>query len=115
MRRQYSGNTHGVIKGIGVVRCVYVNPATAQFWIIDYRIYDPAGDGKTKLDHVAEMLRNCVYQKQLALWAVLMDTWYAKKNLLLQIESYGKIYNCPLKDNRLVDDSSGHATLSLPG
>jgi hypothetical protein len=75
--------------------------------IIDYRIYDPAGDGKTKLDHVAEMLRNCAYQKQLALWAVLMDTWYATKDLLLQIEDYGKIYYCPLKDNRLVDDSGG--------
>jgi hypothetical protein len=45
-----------------VVTCVYVNPETDQFWIIDYRIYDPAGDGKTKLDHVAEMLRNCVHQ-----------------------------------------------------
>jgi hypothetical protein len=107
VRRQYSGNAHGVIKGIGVVTCVYVNPETDQFWIIDYRIYDPAGDGKTKLDHVAEMLRNCVYQKQLAMWAVLMDTWYATKDLLLQIEDYGKIYYCPLKDNRLVDDSGG--------
>ena len=48
-----------------------------------------------------------VYQKQLALWAVLMDTWYATKDLLLQIEGYGKIYYCPLKDNRLVDDSGG--------
>lgn len=57
VRRQYSGNVHGVIKGIGVVTCVYVNPETDQFWIIDYRIYDPAGDGKTKPDHVAEMLR----------------------------------------------------------
>lgn len=26
VRRQYSGNAHGVIKGIGVVTCVYVNP-----------------------------------------------------------------------------------------
>ncbi len=25
VRRQYSGNAHGVIKGIGVVTCVYVN------------------------------------------------------------------------------------------
>ena len=42
VRRQYSGNAHGVIKGIAVVTCVYVNPETDQFWIIDYRIYDPA-------------------------------------------------------------------------
>ena len=63
VRRQYSGNAHGVIKGIGIVTCVYVNPELDQFWIIDYRIYDPDGDGKTKLDHVQEMLVNCVHQK----------------------------------------------------
>jgi len=44
------------MEGIGVVTCVYVNPAMDQFWIIDYRIYDPDGDGKTKLVHVQEML-----------------------------------------------------------
>ena len=43
VRRQYSGNAHGVIKGIGVVTCVYVNPELDRFWIIDYRIYDPDG------------------------------------------------------------------------
>jgi len=105
VRRQYSGNVHGVIKGIGVVTCVYVNPKLDQFWIIDYRIYDPAGDGKTKLDHVQEMLLNCVYQKSLAFWAVLMDSWYATKGIMLQIEKFDKIYYCPLKDNRQVDDS----------
>jgi hypothetical protein len=107
VRRQYSGNAHGVIKGIGIVTCVYVNPDTDQFWIIDYRIYDPDGDGKTKLDHMQEMLLNCVHQKQLQFWAVLMDSWYATKEIMLAIETYKKIYYCPLKDNRQVDDSGG--------
>ena len=107
VRRQYSGNAHSVIKGIGVVTCVYVNPKTDQFWILDYRIYDPDGDGKTKLDHLQDMLLNCVYQKELAFWAVLMDTWYATKKIMLQIEKFDKIYYCPLKNNRQVDDSGG--------
>lgn len=53
VRQPYSGSAHAVIEGIGLVTCVYVNPATDQFWIIVYvyRIYDPDGDGKTKLDH----------------------------------------------------------------
>jgi len=72
VRRQYSGNAHAVIKGIGIVTCVYVNPDLDQFWIIDYRIYDPDGDGKTKLDHVQDMLLNCVHQKQLQFWTVGM-------------------------------------------
>jgi len=103
--RQWSGDAHGIIKGVGVVTCVYVNPALDQFWIIDYRIYDPEGDGKTKLDHVHDMLANCVYQKQLLFRYVLMDSWYATKEMMLFIEDLKKIYYCPLKDNRQVDDS----------
>jgi hypothetical protein len=107
VRRQYSGNAQGVIKGIGVVTCIYINPDLDQFWLIDYRLYDPEGDGKSKLDHVGEMLTNIVYHKQLPFRAVLMDTWYATKDLMLLIESLHKIYYCPLKDNRQVDDSGG--------
>ena len=56
VRRQYSGNAHGVIAGIGLVTCVYVNPETDQFWLLDYRFFAPEADGKIKLDHVADML-----------------------------------------------------------
>lgn len=105
--RQYSGTARAVIKGIGVVTCMYVNPETDQFWLIDYRIYDPDGDGKTKLDQVHDMLTNIAYHKRLPFRAVLMDTWYATKDLMLYIESLHKLYYCPLKDNRQVDDSHG--------
>jgi len=107
VRRQWSGDAHGIIKGVGVVTCVYVNPTADQFWIIDYRIYDPEGDGKTKLDHVHDILANCVYQKNLLFYIVLMDSWYATKEIMLLIESLKKVYYCPLKDNRQVDDSGG--------
>ncbi len=105
VRRQYSGNAHEVIKGIGVVTCVYINPETEQFWIIDYRIYDPERDGKTKLDHVREMLDNALTEKCLPFRGVLMDSWYAERKLMLHIERLKKVYYCPLKDNRHVDDS----------
>jgi hypothetical protein len=96
-----------VIKGIGVVTCVYVNPELDRFWIVDYRIYDPDGDGKSKLDHVADMLTHTVYHKQLAFRAVLMDTWYATIALMQVIDGLQKLYYCPIKDNRQVDDSGG--------
>src|SRR5258707_2099301 len=105
VRRQYSGNAHEVIKGIGVVTCVYINPETEQFWIIDYRIYDPERDGKTKLEHVKEMLDNALTEKCLPFRGVLMDSWYAERKLMLHIERLKKVYHCPLKDNRQVDDS----------
>jgi len=53
------------------------------------------------------MLANCVYSvavyrnihKQLACYAVLMDSWYATRAVMLFIEQL-KVYYCPLKDNR---------------
>ena len=93
--RQWSGNAKDVIKGIGVVTCVYVNPEENAFWIIDYRIYDPERDGKTKIDHLMDMLRNCRYQKKLPFRAVLMDTWYATRKIMRFIEKLEKIYYCP--------------------
>lgn len=107
LRRQWSGNAHTVINGIGVVTCVYVNPDLDAFWIIDYRIYDPTGDGKTKLDHVSDMLSSCMHAKRLAFGTVLMDSWYATTDLMRAIAAFGKIYYCPLKHNRQADDSGG--------
>jgi hypothetical protein len=107
VRRQYSGNAHGIIKGIGIVTCVYVNPETNQFWSIDYRVFDPDVDGKSKLEHVNDMIDNIMSYKKIPFHTVLMDSWYATKYLMLKIEALGKIYYCPLKKNRLVDDSGG--------
>src|SRR6266487_3201720 len=98
VRRQWSGNRKRVITGIGLVSCVYVNPHTEQFWVVDYRIFDPQGDGKSKLDHVREML-SMVLQRKLPFQTVLMDAWYAAKEVMLQIARIGKLFYCPLKAN----------------
>ncbi len=107
VRRQYSGNGHGVVKGIGVANCVYVNLDTGEHWIIDWRIYDPDGDGKTKLDHVRDMFDDAIGNKNLPFRAVLMDSWYATKDLMMHIDRAGKVFYCPLKANRKADDSRG--------
>jgi hypothetical protein len=107
VRRQYSGNTKSIIKGIGIVTCVYVNAETNQFWLIDYRIFCPEQDGKSKLDHVREMFDNAVVHKRLAFRTVLMDSWYAAKELMLHFERNQKIYYCPIKANRLLDERFG--------
>ena len=105
VRRQYSGNEHGILKGIGVVSCVYVNPKVQRFGVIDYRIFNPDVDGKTKIDHVKDMLQKLVYHQLFPFNTVLMDTWYALNSLMLYIDSLDKIYYCPLKKDRLVDDT----------
>jgi hypothetical protein len=108
VRRQYSGNTKSLIKGIGIVTCVYVNPETEQFWLIDYRIFDPDGDGRTKLDHVREMFDHTREHKRLEFRTVLMDSWYATRPLMLHIERASKLFYCPLKDNRQVNEGDAH-------
>ena len=37
-RKQWSGNAHQVVRGVGLVSCVYLNAATAEFWVLDYRL-----------------------------------------------------------------------------
>jgi hypothetical protein len=105
-RKQWSGNEKSIIRGIGVVSCVYVNPETEKFWVIDYRIFDPDTDGKAKLDHVRDML-HLVLHRGVPFGTVLMDSWYATKDLMVLVEGMGKRYYCPLKSNRSVDDSGG--------
>jgi hypothetical protein len=105
VRWQYSGNAHQVIRGVGLVNCIYVNPETHQFGLIDYRVFDPERDGKSKIDHVLDMLRNAIHHKQLLFHCVLMDSWYATNKLMLQIHDEGKLFYCPVKSNRLVKDN----------
>ena len=52
------------------------------------------------------MLSLLVYHKHLLFSTVLMDSWYATKDLMLLIEQLDKHYYCPLKSNRQVDDSN---------
>lgn len=109
VRRQWSGNAKKVIKGIGIVTCVYVNPDIDRFWVIDYRIYDPERDGRSKLDHLFEMWRTIVHVERLPFRTVLMDSWYATMKVMKAIEKADKIYYCPVKANRQVTESPDEA------
>lgn len=106
VKRQYSGNAHGIIKGIGVVNCLYLDPINKQFWLIDFRVFDPGTDGKTKLDHVADMLRS-LKARQVLFQTVLMDSWYATADLMKYLIKEEKTFYSPVKSNRKADNSSG--------
>lgn len=53
------------------------------------------------------MLQGVVYFKGIAFRTVLMDTWYVSQKVMQTIDKLGKIYYCPLKKNRLVDNTQG--------
>ena len=75
--------------------------------MVNYRIHEREEDRKSQLYYVADMLKNLVNSKQLSFARVLIDSWYACQKLMFLIEDLGKIYYCPLKKNRLVDDTGG--------
>ena len=106
VRKQYSGNAHGLVKGIGIVTFVYYNPELDRYWVIDYRIFDPDRDGKTKLKHVNEML-SLAEKRGVQYKTALMDSWYATSQMMTRLHQAGKLFYCPLKHNRLVDESKG--------
>ena len=106
VRRQYSGNAGGVVKGIGIVTCVYYNAVADRFWVIDYRLFDPDRDGKTKLDHVSDML-DSIERRGIAFRTVLMDSWYATTALMTQLIKAERFFYCPIKRNRQVDETLG--------
>ena len=100
---QYAGCEKGLVKGIGIVNCIYYNPDMNEYWVVDYRMYDPPIDGKTKLDHMKEMLEILSHRKVI-FSDVLMDTWYATSEMMMVIHKMGKRFYCPIKQNRNVDD-----------
>ena len=60
-----------------------------------------------QLDHLRDMLDDAIASKKLPFRTVLMDSWYATKDVMMHIDRADKIFYCPLKSNRKVDDASG--------
>lgn len=110
---QYSGAEHGLVRGIGVVNLVHSAGANGDFYPIDYRIYAPDTDGKTKNDHFREMLIRAIADKQIQARTVLMDSWYAGADNLKLIHRLGLIFFTTLKENRLVSLSKEEGYIHL--
>lgn len=100
VKRQYSGNVHGLVRGIGVVNLLHSDGQ--NFYPIDFRIYAPEIDGKTKNDHFREMYLAATQLKKLLARIVVFDSWYASVENLKLIERDGRVFVAPLKSNRLV-------------
>jgi hypothetical protein len=102
VKLQYSGAEHGLVRGIGIVNLVHSAGAQKDFYPIDYRIYAPDQDGKTKNDHFVEMVRNAIADKQIRAKRILFDTWYASADNLKLVHRLGLIFFTTLKSNRMV-------------
>lgn len=113
VKRQYSGAEHGLVRGIGVVNLVHSSGAAGDFYPIDYRVYAPETDGKTKNEHFREMLMQAVANKRIQACTVLLDSWYAGADNLKLIHRLGLIFFTTLKENRLVSLSKEEGYIHL--
>jgi len=100
VKLQYSGNEHGLVRGIGVVNLVH--SAGTDYYPIDYRIYAPEVDNKTKNEHFREMLIAGVAGKSIQAKTILFDSWYAATDNLKLINRLKLVFVTSLKENRMV-------------
>ena len=113
VRAQYSGNEHGVVRGMGVVSLVHSAGKEAAFYPIDYRVYAPEVDGKTKNTHFQEMFKNALTHKQLQARTIVFDSWYASAANLKLIHRRARIFFTTRKSNRLVSLSKEEGYIHL--
>ena len=111
VKKQYSGAEHGLVRGIGVVN--FVHSDGEDFYPIDYRIYAPEADGKTKNDHFREMLLNAISAKAIKAKTLLFDSWYASVDNLKLIHRLGRCFVTTLKANRMVSLSKAGGYIHL--
>lgn len=98
---QYSGAYHKVIQGIGLVNLVVVGKDNACM-PIDYRIFSKKIDGRTKHQHVIEMITLALH-RGMKPYAVAFDSWYGSIKTLKFLEKNKLIWVTVLKNNRIVD------------
>lgn len=63
-----------------------------EFWIIDYRIFDPNKDWKSKLDHMEDML-GLIDHRKVLYKTCLMDTWYATAEKMMWLHKKWDKFN----------------------
>ncbi len=102
VKRQYSGAEHGLVRGIGVVNLVHSSGQAGEFYPIDYRIYAPETDGKTKNDHFREIHLRALADKGIQARRILFDSWYAGADNLKLIHRSVRFFYTTLKENRMV-------------
>lgn len=102
VKYQYSGVEHRPVNGIGVVNLVHSNGQDGDFYPIDYRVYAPDVDHKSKNDHFREMFLQAVEHKALQARTILFDAWYASAENLKLIHRRRWTFFTTLKSNRLV-------------
>ena len=112
VRWQYSGTKHDVVKGIGLLN-LYWESKTEDCTPIDFRVYQPSDDGKTKNDHFRELIA-MASKRGITPEAVVTDSWYSSLGNLKHIRSLGWSWVMGLRKNRIVNKGDRLDSLDIP-
>lgn len=112
VRWQYSGTEHDVIRGIGLLNMFWVGQ-NEESTPVDFRIYEPIEDGKTKNDHFRDMLK-IAYERGVKPQAVVADSWYSSLNNVKCVRDLGWFWVMGLRKNRIVNRGENLESLEIP-
>jgi len=87
-RYLYSGNAHDVIQGIGLTNLVWHGLKSNLSLPVDFRVYNPDEEGKTKNDHFQEMIKLSV-NRGIKPGVIIADTWYSSLANLKMVRGLG--------------------------
>ena len=111
VRYQYSGAEHDVVRGIGVLNFLW--STGDDVCPMDFRVYEPRDDGKTKNDHFREMLI-MAKKRGLCPKAILADSWYSSLDNVKCIRDLGWYWVMGLRKNRVVNRGDRLENLKIP-
>lgn len=98
--RHWSGKHHRVVQGINLISTLWTDGVAIV--PVDYRIYYPDKDAKTKNDHFRDMLQEAK-KRRFHPTCVLFDSWYGSIENLKLVRSLTWHWFTRLKHNRLVN------------
>ena len=101
-KRPYSGAAHGLVTGICLVNLVHSSGRGGDFLPLDYRVYAPEQDARTKNEHFQSMFAHVVAEGKIQARTLLFDAWYSGSENLKLIHRAGWTFFTTLKSNRLV-------------
>lgn len=112
VRWQYSGAEHDIIRGIGMLNFIW-KKENGEVCPMDFRIYEPREDGKTKNDHFRDMLK-LAKKREVKPDLVIADCWYSSLDNLKCIRDLGWDWLMWLKKNRVVNRGQKLEELDIP-
>jgi putative transposase len=105
--RHWSGKHRGVVDGINLLTLVWADGD--RLYPTDYRVYHKTADGKTKNDHLRDLLAEA-RARGFTPRCVLFDSWYTALDTLKLIRGYGWVFVARVKGNRLARQDHGPPT-----